>query len=71
VEESELEEMWSFVGNKKNRRWLWLAIERNTRKIISFVFGRRKKIVLKKLRKLLKAFGVKRYYSDDFACYSS
>lgn len=26
VEEAELDEMWSFVQNKSNQRWLWLAI---------------------------------------------
>nr|AKN39890.1 Mobile element protein [Vibrio tasmaniensis] len=23
----EVDEQWSFVGNKKNRRWLWYALE--------------------------------------------
>ncbi len=27
VEESELDEMWSFVGKKSNPRWLWHAID--------------------------------------------
>lgn len=27
IEESELDEMWSFVGNKTNPRWLWHAID--------------------------------------------
>ncbi len=27
VEESELDEMWSYVGKKSNPRWLWHAIE--------------------------------------------
>jgi hypothetical protein len=30
----ECDEMWSFVGNKKNKQWIWLAIDRNTREII-------------------------------------
>jgi insertion element IS1 protein InsB len=71
VEESELDEMWSYVQHKKNQRWLWLAIDHNTRKTIAFAFGKRQKTVLKKLRKLLKPFGIRRYYSDAFACYSS
>ena len=69
IEESELDEMWSFVGNKKNQRWLWLAIDHKTRKVVAFVFGRRKETVFKKLKKLLKPFGIRRYYSDGFACY--
>jgi len=70
VEESELDEMWSFVGNKKNQRWLWLAIDHKTRKVVAFVFGRRKETVFKKLKKLLKPFGIRRYYTDGLACYA-
>jgi insertion element IS1 protein InsB len=69
VEECELDEMWSFVGSKRDQRWLWLAIDHNTRKIIAFAFGRRIQTVFKKLRKLLKPFDIRRYYSDAFACY--
>ncbi|MCW5211921.1 IS1 family transposase, partial [Desulfobulbus sp. TB] len=25
--------MWSFVGNKNNKQWIWLAIDRDTREI--------------------------------------
>ena len=69
VEEAELDEMWSYVQNKKNQRWLWLAIDHNTRKIVAFAFGRRIQSVFRKLRKLLKPFDIRRYYSDAFACY--
>jgi insertion element IS1 protein InsB len=71
VEESELDEMRSFVGNKKNQRWLWLAIDHSTRKIIAFVFGRRMQTVFKKLRKLLKPFDIRRYYTDALAAYGN
>ena len=69
VEEAELDEMRSFVQKKKNQRRLWLAIDRNTRKIIAFAFGRRVQSVFKKLRKLLKPFDIRRYYTDALACY--
>ena len=26
-EEAELDEQWSFVGNKSNQRWLWYAVD--------------------------------------------
>ncbi|OAJ33087.1 hypothetical protein A0O36_02724 [Piscirickettsiaceae bacterium NZ-RLO1] len=38
----ELDEMWSFVGHKKNQRWLWHAIDHSTGKILAYHFGRRK-----------------------------
>ncbi|OQY41750.1 MAG: hypothetical protein B6242_16945 [Anaerolineaceae bacterium 4572_78] len=28
------DEMRSFVGNKKNKYWIWLAIDRDTREIV-------------------------------------
>ena len=40
--EAEMDEMWSFVGNKSNPRWLWHAIDHYTGKVLAYVFGRRK-----------------------------
>lgn len=65
IEEAEMDEMWSFVGKKKNQRWLWHAIERGSGKILAYVFGRRKDKVFLELKKLLEPFGVKKYCTDD------
>ena len=35
IEESELDEMWSYVGKKTNPRWLWHAIDRNTGQVLA------------------------------------
>jgi insertion element IS1 protein InsB len=32
--EAEADEMWSFVGQKANRQWLWIALEAQTRQIV-------------------------------------
>src|SRR2546426_1940 len=32
--EAEMDEMWSFVGNKGNPRWLWHAIDHHTGKVL-------------------------------------
>ena len=53
--------MWSFVGNKKNQRWLWHAIDRLTGKVLAYVFGRRKDEVFLELKKLLEPFRIKHY----------
>ena len=37
----EIDEMWSFVGNKGNKQWIWLAIDRVTKQIIGFHVGGR------------------------------
>ncbi len=51
--EAEVEEMWSFVGNKGNPRWLWHAIDHHTGKVLASVFGRRQDTVFLQLKALL------------------
>ena len=41
VVEMEADELWSFVGSKENRQWLWLAIHRPSRQIIAMHVGPR------------------------------
>jgi insertion element IS1 protein InsB len=69
VEESELDEMWSYVGKKSNPRWLWHAIDRQSGKVLAYVFGRRKDEVFLQLKKLLEPFGIKRYCTDGWGAY--
>lgn len=45
----ECDEMWSFVGRKKNQLWLWLAIDRKTREIVGFFLGDRSRKSAKNL----------------------
>jgi IS1 family transposase len=35
--------MWSFVGNKNNKQWIWLAIDTASREIVGFYMGQRNK----------------------------
>ena len=37
----ELDEMWSFVARRKNKRWIWLAQCRRTRQIVAYAIGTR------------------------------
>jgi insertion element IS1 protein InsB len=39
----ELDEVWSFVLKKIQKRWLWTAMCRRTRQIVAFVIGDRRK----------------------------
>jgi insertion element IS1 protein InsB len=34
--EAEVDELWSFVGKKTNRQWVWIAMNADTRQIIAF-----------------------------------
>ena len=49
----ELDEMWSFVHNKENKQWLWIALCRKTRQVIAFHIGGRARTDAKKLWKAL------------------
>ncbi len=56
VDEAEVDEMWSYVGNKKEQRWLWHAINHQTGTVLAYVFGRRKDEVFLELKALLEPF---------------
>jgi len=39
--EAELDELWSFVAQKANRYWVWIAMDATTRQVIAFHVGDR------------------------------
>lgn len=39
--DSELDELWSFVGWKANKYWLWLALDRASRQVVGLFVGDR------------------------------
>jgi len=45
----EVDEMWSFVQERWNKRWLWIAMCRRTRQIVAFVMGDRSEATCRKL----------------------
>ena len=59
--EAEMDEMWSFVGKKKDQRWLWHAIDHCTGAVLAYVFGRRKDEVFLQLKGLLEPFKITRF----------
>ena len=38
--EAEAAEMWSFVGKRANKQWIWIAMDARTRQVIAFVGDR-------------------------------
>lgn len=54
----ELDEQWSYVGNKKNQQWLWLVFHSETRQVLGMHVGKRTRqsaeILLAKLPEDLK-----------------
>ena len=67
---TEMDEMWSFCGNKKHEIWLWRAVDHTTNTPLAFVFGTRKHKYLKELLALLKPFHIGKVYADGNFAYS-
>ena len=67
--EAELDEPWSYVGNKSNQRWLWYAVDHASNTVLAYTFGKRQDTVFKELKALLDPLGVCRYYTDDWGAY--
>jgi insertion element IS1 protein InsB len=69
VNEAEMDEMWSFVGDKRHQRWLWHAIDHHSGAILAYVLGTHTDTVFVKLKQLLAPFGITRFYTDDWGTY--
>ena len=67
--EAELDEQWSYVGNKSNQRWLWYAIDHASNTVLAYTFGKRQDAVFQELKALIEPLGVHRYYTDDWGAY--
>jgi insertion element IS1 protein InsB len=69
VEAAELDEMWSFVGSKRQQRWLWHAIDHHTGQVLAYVFGTREDETFLRLKELLAPFGITHFYTDGWGAY--
>jgi insertion element IS1 protein InsB len=69
IQKVEVDEMESYVGKKQYQRWLWHAIDHKTGTILAFVLGRRQDRIFLKLKKLLKPFGIAKFYTDNLKTY--
>jgi IS1 family transposase len=54
----EVDEFWTYVGDKKQKYWLIYAYERETKGIVAYVWGKRDAKTARKLRKKLSDLGV-------------
>ena len=68
IRKVEVDEMASF-GKKIYQRWLWHAVDHETGKVLAFILGRREDRVFLKLKKLLKPFGISKFYTDKLKTY--
>ena len=67
----EVDEMWSFIGHKKNVTWITYAIERETKSIIDFFVGRKTKETIRPLIDKVLLLNPTRIYTDRLNIYPS
>lgn len=66
----ELDELWSFVLKKSNKRWIWIALCRRTRQVVAYFIGDRSEKSCRELWKRIPASYKKcRSYSDFWDAY--
>ena len=58
-----------FVQKKSNQRWLWHGIDHQTGEVLAYVTGSRTDEMFLKLKKLLKPFGITKFYTDGLKTY--
>lgn len=61
----QLDEIWSFVGGKRNKQWIWLALDADTREIVGVYIGSRCRNSAKKLWSSIPAI-----YRQCAVCYT-
>jgi insertion element IS1 protein InsB len=69
--EAEADEMWSFVGKKANKPWIWMAMDAKTRQIIAFHVGDRSRESAQELwAKIPVAYREQaRFHTDQYEAY--
>jgi insertion element IS1 protein InsB len=69
----ELDELWSYVGSKANKVWIWPALERQTRRIVGLAFGDRSDVTCRAMWQSLPPDYRKRalLYSDYWESYAN
>ena len=65
----ELDEMWHYLGSKKNKLWIWKAYRRETGEFIDWECGARDKETLSRLMNRLSGWDVELFCTDNWAVY--
>ncbi len=65
----EIDELYLYIKNKKRKKWLWIALCRETKRILGFQIGGRGKTTLQKLYTKISVIECQKYYTDGHAPY--
>ncbi len=68
---AEADEMWSFVGKKANKQWIWMALDTETKQVIAFCVGDRSRRSARKLWQRIPAVYREQaiFYTDAWEAY--
>jgi insertion element IS1 protein InsB len=67
----ELDELWSFVGSKKQQVWLWIALCRRSRQVVAYTLGDRSTQTCEQLyNNLPESYKHCKSYSDFWDAYT-
>ena len=66
---AEMDEQWSWVGDKHHQCWLWWAVDHETNTPLAFTFGTHEHTNLDVLLELLEPFNINVYYTDNHFAY--
>lgn len=66
-----MDEMWSFVHDKKHPYWLWWVIDHNTGVALAYCFGTREHKYLDELCNLITQFNINIIYTDNNYAYKN
>jgi insertion element IS1 protein InsB len=67
---AEMDEFWSFVGNKKKQRWTWYAMDKSSGIILAWHNGGRSDADFLQLQSYLVQIPIDFYFSDNWGSYS-
>jgi insertion element IS1 protein InsB len=69
IENLEIDEFWSFVGKKADQRWTWYGFDRERKRVIAYVNGRRTDANGRALYEKVKGVQVGAFHTDQWAAY--
>ena len=67
----QLDEMWHYLKRKRQKLWIWKALDHDTGQLLDWECGRRDKATLEKLVDRLAQWDVKLYCTDQWGTYAS
>ncbi|MEM9955469.1 MAG: IS1 family transposase [Chloroflexota bacterium] len=66
-----MDELWSFVGKKAHKRWVWIALCRRTRQIVAFYISKRDDLSAQQLWQCIDCpYSLCPLYSNQYPAYA-